>query len=507
MGLQALPILLPLPIPLAVVAVASGVETALFSLTYHDRLRLKRLSPRAASAVTYLLARPRTLLVLVLFVTMAAATVYFVLTSLALMASESAVVKVIVAAVNLLLMTLVGEIVSKVLAARYRVEVCRLTAPWVLYAFRAVQPFLRLVEHGLVSPLVRVITPERKAERLTEEELDALLHQGSAEGAIDADERRVLGQVIRLSGLRVKDVMTHRVDMHWVEETATHAEVAALVRENRMTRLPVVAAGEDIDQGVLGLLDVKRYLAMVAAGSTTQANFSFPSPSFSPAPPAPTPPPSAPGLAEARPTAAGMRSGAPQDLTSGSTSLRSVPHGGAGGVRVTDAMDPVRYVPASASLDKLLDQFSSAGTKLGLVVDEHGGVVGIVSTENVVQRLIAELTSDEDLELESQVKQLPAPDGRWSVPGRLTVRDWATMFGLVGGSVEARVSTVAGLIFAKLGRVPRVGDVVMVGNLRLEVMSLVPGEHGSAGRVVASAAVSIVENGAGHAGRTGGGGA
>lgn len=453
MDLQALPILLPLPIPLAVVAVASGVETALFSLTYHDRLRLKRLSPRAASAVTYLLARPRTLLVLVLFVTMAAATVYFVLTSLALMASESAVLKVIVATVNLLLMTLVGEIVSKVLAARYRVEVCRLTAPLVLHVFRTVQPFLRLVEDGLVSPLVRVITPERKAERLTEEELDALLHQGSAEGAIDADERRVLGQVIRLSGLRVKDVMTHRVDMHWVEDTATHAEVAALVRESRMTRLPVVKAGEDIDQGVLGLLDVKRYLATFAERAGAHAV----SPALLP-------------------------------------------------LRVTDAMDPVRYVPASASLDKLLDQFSSAGTKLGLVVDEHGGVAGIVSTENVVQRLIAELTSDEDLELESQVKQLPAPDGRWSVPGRLTVRDWATMFGLVGGSVEARVSTVGGLIFAKLGRVPRVGDVVMVGNLRLEVLSLVPGERGSAGRVVATAAVSIVENGAGDRGHAGGGG-
>lgn len=431
MELQAISILLPLPVPLAVVAVASGVETALFSLTYHDRLRLKRLSPRAASAAGYLLARPRTLLVLVLFVTMAAATVYFVLTSLALLASESAWLKVAVGVVNLLLMTLVGEIVSKVLAARYRVEVCRLAAPWVLYVFRAVQPFLLLVENGLVSPLVRVITPDRKSERLTEEELDALLHQGSAEGAIDADERRVLGQVIRLSGLRVKDVMTHRVDMQWVDDTATHAEVAALVREKRLTRLPVVKAGEDIDAGVVGLLDVKRYLAAVAAGGGEKA-------------------------------------------------------------RLADALDPVRYVPGSASLDKLLEQFASAGTKLGLVVDEHGAVIGIVSTENIVQRLIAELTSDEELELESQVKQLPAPDGRWSVPGRLTVRDWATMFGLVGGAVEARVSTVGGLIFAKLGRVPRVGDSVTVGNLRLEVLSLVPGERGGVGRVVESAAVSLM---------------
>ena len=411
--------------PLAVVAAASGVETALFSLTYHDRLRLKRLSPRAASAVSYLLARPRTLLVLVLFVTMAASTAYFVLTSLALMASESTLVQVIVGVVNLLLMTLIGEIVSKVLAARYRVELCRLAAPWVLYVFKGVQPFLRAMEDWLVSPLVRLITPERALEGLgglTEEELDALLHQGSAEGAIDADERRVLGQVIRLSGLRVKDVMTHRVDMQWVDERTTHAEIVALVRSKRVTRLPVVKAGEDIDQGVVGLLDVKRYLAGAA---TTGREREW---------------------------------------------------------RVTDALDPVRYVPASASLDKLLEQFSSAGVKLGLVVDEHGAVVGIVTTENIVQRLIAELTSDEELEIEAQVSHLS--DGRWSVPGRLSVRDWASMFGLSGGTLEARVSTVGGLIFAKLGRVPRVGDVVTIGNLRLEVLAM----HG---RVVGAAAVSL----------------
>ncbi|HYD00649.1 MAG TPA: transporter associated domain-containing protein, partial [Phycisphaerales bacterium] len=227
---------------------------------------------------------------------------------------------------------------------------------------------------------------------------------------------------IRLSGLRVKDVMTHRVDMQWVDERTTHAEIVALVRSKRVTRLPVVKAGEDIDQGVVGLLDVKRYLAGAA---TTGREREW---------------------------------------------------------RVTDALDPVRYVPASASLDKLLEQFSSAGVKLGLVVDEHGAVVGIVTTENIVQRLIAELTSDEELEIEAQVSHLS--DGRWSVPGRLSVRDWASMFGLSGGTLEARVSTVGGLIFAKLGRVPRVGDVVTIGNLRLEVLAM----HG---RVVGAAAVSL----------------
>ena len=202
------------------------------------------------------------------------------------------------------------------------------------------------------------------------------------------------------------------------------------------------ASGETIDEGVIGLLDVKRYLA----------------------------------------AAAGAAAG-PADI--------------AASPRVTDSMDPVKYVPGSASLDKLLEQFRNAGTKLGLVVDEHGGVMGIVSTENIVQRLIVELTRDEELEIESQVTQLQ--DGRWSVPGRLSVREWAAMFGLVGGgsagTIESRISTVGGLIFTKLGRVPRVGDAITVGNLRLEVLSMVPGENGSTGRVVSAAAVSLTDAG------------
>jgi CBS domain containing-hemolysin-like protein len=56
--------------------------------------------------------------------------------------------------------------------------------------------------------------------------------------------------------------------------------------------------------------------------------------------------------------------------------------------------------------------------------------------------------------------------GEWLVPGRLPAREWAEMFGL---KPDARVSTVAGLVLARLGRLPVVGDEVRLGNVRLTV--------------------------------------
>lgn len=436
MGYELIPILLPLPLPLLAVAIFSATETALFSLTYHDRLRLNRISPRAARAVGYLMARPRALLILVLFFNMLASTVYFVLTSLALMRSTHPAITIGLGAVNLLAMTLVGEIVSKVLAARYRVEMSRYFAPILYTLFRAMLPAVLLVEKMIIAPLARLVVPEHEAESLTEEELDALLHLGTSEGAIDADERRVLQQVIRFSGLRVRDVMTPRVDMHILHAGVTREEVTRLAREHRLTRIPVTRSLDDVEGEVLGLLNIKKYLLLSAR-----------SPS----------------------------SGAVAD-----------------GPKITDCLDPVRFVPGSASLDKLLEDFRTTGSKISLAVDEHGSIIGIVSAQDVVQRLITELSHDEDAEQEAQVQLVGL--GLWSVPGRLSVREWATMFGGYGGrglrvsgdGPGARVSTIAGLVFAKLGRVPRVGDSVVIGNLRLKVDSL-------NGRVVERAIVSLVD--------------
>ena len=416
----AIPILITLLALLCVVAVLSSLETSLFSLSYHDRSRLKRLSPPAERAAAKLLSQPRALLVLILFFNTIAVTLYFVLSTILGERLEKMWMSIALAAFNLLAMTLLSEVISKMIAGRYRVELARVMSIPALIVFTALRPLRVFLDRGVIAPLTRLIvsTGQRTAD-LSGEELSELLAQGKRQGAIDADEQRLLRQVIHFGDRRVREIMVPRVQMEWLDEKSTTADVAELVRRTRLTRVPICRGGGSLDDEVIGMLHTKRYLAAAAAGRART---------------------------------------------------------------LAESCEPVRYVPQTATLDKLLETMRAGGVKVALVVDEYGAVVGAVATQDLVRTLISELTEQEaEGEEEPQVQLVGL--GVWSVPGRFSVREWARMFRLED---QSRVSTVAGLMFARLGRLPRVGDVVRLGNVRLEVARV-------DGRVAEEVLLSLVE--------------
>lgn len=123
-----------------------------------------------------------------------------------------------------------------------------------------------------------------------------------------------------------------------------------------------------------------------------------------------------------------------------------------------------RFIPHLSRLDQLLDHFRTTRSKFAVVVDEFGGTAGVVSLEDVVERLVGDIAVGEEHEL--------APTRRvgvntWQVDGDMSVHDWAEAFGQ--HMVSPRVATVGGLIIDRLGRVPEVGDAITLGNVRLEV--------------------------------------
>jgi putative hemolysin len=430
-------ILAMLPVLLAGAAVASSAETALFSLSYEDRLRLRRLAPRAAERVDALLARPRELLVGLLFANMMITTVYFVLTSMLLIEAAEADARwlgLVVSVVNLLLMTVVAEVVSKMLASRRRVEFARALAGPVAVLNGAMGPMRSFLDAGVIAPLSRLLHPpgaKPAGSLLNEEELTALLELGAGEGAIDSSEQRVLREVIALGQLRVREVMTPRVDLSWLELSAGAGEVRGIAQERGLTRVPVCR--ESLDDGVVGILDVKSYLAADARG-------------LSP--------------------------------------------------RLEAFLAPAHYVPEAARLDRLLEHLRQTGAKQALCVDEYGVITGAVSTRDIAGRLVAELRDEDSGEEEPSVQLVGL--GRWLVSGRLPAREWARMFDL---EVDPRVSTVGGLIFSYLGRLPQVGDELVFGNVRVRVERL--------DRRVVERLLVTLESGAGgrEAPGAGGGGA
>jgi CBS domain containing-hemolysin-like protein len=128
---------------------------------------------------------------------------------------------------------------------------------------------------------------------------------------------------------------------------------------------------------------------------------------------------------------------------------------------------PVRFVPAIVSLTQLLTHFRRTRTQLAIVVDEHGGVVGLVTVEDVARQIVGELAPQNESEQPSW-QRLDARHYR--VSGSVNIRDWAEEFGI--RQWDQRVTTLGGLIVTRLGRPAETGDRVRFGNLLLTVESL-----------------------------------
>jgi putative hemolysin len=144
------------------------------------------------------------------------------------------------------------------------------------------------------------------------------------------------------------------------------------------------------------------------------------------------------------------------------------------GASIREAVEPVLFVPEQSRLDALMEQLRTTGRRLGVCVNEHGGVSGVVTLSDIVKELIEELEHPEDQAAES-IEDLG--DGRWIVPGRLGIRDWALLFkdrSLIEHTKH--VNTLGGLVMVLLSRVPQVGDVVEAGSIEMRVISM----HGRA---------------------------
>ena len=136
--------------------------------------------------------------------------------------------------------------------------------------------------------------------------------------------------------------------------------------------------------------------------------------------------------------------------------------------QLQELVKPIRFIPELVTLTQLLRHFRATRTALALAVDEYGGVVGLVTVEDVAEEIVGELADSSEAEGEPAWERLD--ERRYRVSGGLNVRDWAEVFGV--DRFDDRVTTLAGLVVSHLGRLPAVGDEFTLANIRFTVESL-----------------------------------
>ncbi len=116
------------------------------------------------------------------------------------------------------------------------------------------------------------------------------------------------------------------------------------------------------------------------------------------------------------------------------------------------------FVPSSLRLPAVLDRLRGGHRQLACVVDEYGGFAGIITLEDIAEELVGPIRDEDDLPEPAPVRQ---DDGSWVVPARWRIDEVADATA-VQLPENSDYDTVSGLVMARLGRVPQIGDEVII---------------------------------------------
>ena len=239
-------------------------------------------------------------------------------------------------------------------------------------------------------------------------ELTALLRRSAEEGTLEVSTARLLTRSLGVDELSAVDVMTDRGRIHWLEESATAADLVALASQTGHSRFPVFGDSPD---DVLGLVNLRRAIAV------------------------------------------------PYERRA------QVP------VTSSSIMTPAPRVPETMPLASLLVELrgygeqESFGLQMAIVVDEYGGTAGVVTLEDAVEEIVGEVSDEHDrrragIHLDSA--------GRWIAPG-WSRPDEVTARTAIRIPDDGPYETLGGLVMNELGRIPQIGDEVTLSTCTILV--------------------------------------
>jgi CBS domain containing-hemolysin-like protein len=306
-----------------------------------------------------------------------------------------------------------GELAPKTVALQYPETTSLIVAKPTEVFLRVFKPFIRVL-NGMGWAVVRMLGMKAASGHglvHSEEELKMLVTASQQAGVLEEDEEQMLHRVFHFAEFTAAEMMVPRTEMAAVKADAPVAEVVDLVWRGRHTSLPVYRGELDDIIGILFVPDLVRALAS-PADAQGHAGAGRAAPAFN------------------------LASIAREALT----------------------------VPETMKADELLRQMRRHRTHQAIVIDEYGGTAGLVTFERVMERIVGRLGGDFGTAT-IPIRQLP--DGSSEVDGLALVTDVNEQFGL--DIDEETYTTLGGYMLGRLGRRPKVGDLVDIGERTLRV--------------------------------------
>ena len=303
-----------------------------------------------------------------------------------------------------------GELVPKGIGRSHANVVTRLTCPPLKF-FTVVFYPLVLVSGYLGLLVARIFggTGTDNRSRVTREDLLAATELAAEDGIVEEDEGSMIQTVFELENRTVSSVMVPLVDVVALPVDGTFHDMRRAA-EHGHTRFPVY---EDRVDEIVGIIDMRQVLYAIPPTDMDED-----------------------ALAE---------------------------------LRVRDFMsDDVHFVPESKAVGQLLQELRFQTLPMAVVVDEHGGVVGVVTTEDLVEEVVGEIQDERDKELRSI---LQVADKVYDCDGKLEVRQLSDELGIEFDDPD--FETVGGLIMKLAGRIPTPGQRFTCQGYEIEVLDVV----------------------------------
>ncbi|HFI6018822.1 TPA: hemolysin family protein [Listeria monocytogenes] len=311
---------------------------------------------------------------------------------------------IIVVTIVLSYITLVfGELYPKRLALQKSEKIARVSVRPIMAVGVVLRPFVKFLSFS-TDILVKLTRMEKNTdnEKMTREEMQLLIETGRRDGVIEVEELQMLRGVFEMDNKYAREVMVPRTDAFMIDAETESEELCDALLSENFSRVPVYTGDQD---SVLGILHMKDFFA------------------------------------EARKS-------------------------GFENIDVKALVKDAYFAQETMFIDDLLKNMQRTRNQMAILMDEYGGVAGIVTVEDLLEEIVGEIDDENDV-FSDEVKKID--ETTFIVEGRMPLDDFNEMFHV---ELPSRgVDTVAGFVLTLTGTIPEEDDKVVVeyGTLRFTV--------------------------------------
>ena len=307
----------------------------------------------------------------------------------------------------------IGELVPKRLAYNSPESIAIMMAIPMKYFATITKPFVALLSMS-TTMLLKVLGVKHKEEApVTESEINKMLVQGVELGAYEEEEPVLVENIFRLADLDASDIMTPRTQLTWIDINASDEDILETIMECNEHRIPV---GDDSLDELKGLVSSVDVLA--------------------------------------------------QQMKESHRPMKDI---------LAYCMRKPVLVPESLSLMKVLSTFREEGTHEAIVLDEYGGMSGMITFHDIMEEIVGLMPSGEEEKKEEENRIVQRDDGSYLVDGLISIEELKEYFEvdeLLPGEEDDLYKTLGGFVTYLIGRIPKEANRCHYGPLQFEVMDM-----------------------------------